>query len=165
MSELDHYLKPRPVKKLKETDLARPVVDWFLERGFEVYQEVQISRASWILDIVATQRALVWGVELKTTRSLSVLEQCWEKFAHCHRVSAAVPCMGNRWRSRGVLWQRIRRDLGIGLFEVSGDRCDCDDWPGTRSRAPYAHQLRDALRPEHKTFAKAGRADGRRWSP
>ena len=72
---------------MRETDLAQPVIELF--DGWECWHEV--STGSWSADLVFTLGPRLAVVELKTTLSFALLEQClhWKHFAHW--VWAAAP--------------------------------------------------------------------------
>jgi Holliday junction resolvase len=77
------------------------VIDWFTERGWDVYQEVQIQSGYPVADIVAVMGLRVWVVECKTTLTLDLMAQAfhWQRYAHW--VSVAVPETKRRGRSKG----------------------------------------------------------------
>ena len=77
------------MKKLTEVDLAKPVISYLEERGWDVYQEVLIYGK--IADIVATFGKLTWIVEVKTSLSLKLLEQIYAWRGKANFISIAIP--------------------------------------------------------------------------
>jgi hypothetical protein len=144
-----------------ESTVAEPVVAYLREQHWEVYQEVQPRSENWIADIVAVRGPVLWIVEVKKTRSLALLDQAIERFPFAHRVSVAVPI----GRSSSPTWDRVRRDSGVGLFEVSGPFVRELCVAKLRARPPKARAFRDSLVEEQKTYAVAGSQCGDRWTP
>lgn len=158
---------------VKETDLARPVVEWFKNLGFEVYQEVQIEYAGPRADIVAWDGTLLWIVEVKTSLSFAVIEQAFRWQHSAHRVSVAVPVSQGSSRRRGALMQeRCLRREGIGLFRICLDSYS-GDWSNRvreNIKAPLNRKARargivDRLQEEHKESCPAGSNGGGYWTP
>src|SRR3989304_1278839 len=77
------------MKKLTEVDLAKPVISYLEERGWDVYQEVLIYGK--IADIVATFDKLTWIIECKTSLSLKLLEQIYAWRGRANFLSIAIP--------------------------------------------------------------------------
>jgi hypothetical protein len=152
---------------MTEADLAKKVVVWLEENGWDVYQEVQPRGTERAADIVATCGQLVWIVECKMSLGLSVLAQSHLWHGWAHYVSVAVPTVrgrGGRHYSRYYAKRCLRRD-GVGLIEVGGFDASEKVKPSLNRRASHAKEMRDGLEPEHKHYAAAGSADGRRWTP
>ena len=153
----------------REVDLACVVVAWLRDQHWDVYQEVQTHRAGMRADIVAVQGRIVWVIETKLTLGFSVIGQAAEWTHYAHYVSAAVP-KAKRRSSNSVAIHAALTTLGIGLLLVSPER---DRWtagveetmPTPLHRKALVSVLRDALTEGHKTFAAAGNADGRFYSP
>lgn len=153
----------------KETQVAAPVVDWLREMGWDVYQEVEAHGRR--ADIVARRGALIWVVEVKRSLDLTLLAQGRGWLAHAHRVSLAYAGKKNS-RTNSTAAHYARTD-GLGLIEVSQRR--------SRSGGASVHvvqlaevsgpALRRSVRPRfklterQKTYAEAGNADGKFWSP
>ncbi len=72
-----------------EVELARPVVAWLGDLGWEVFQEV--SAGGSVADIVARRGPVLWVVEVKRSLGLSLLGQAHAWKRRAHRVSVAVP--------------------------------------------------------------------------
>ncbi len=146
-----------------EAELAAVVVKYLRDFDWDVYQEVQIVSNGAIADIVATQGRLIWVVETKRSLGLSVFGQAhgWVRFAH--RVSAAVPTTRDSQARRFA--REVARSFGIGILEAAYRRDIYEAVaPKLRRRVDDA-RLRSSLTEERKTFAAAGNADGKHWSP
>jgi hypothetical protein len=155
-------------RALAETDLAAPVIAWLEEQRWDVYQEVA-GPSGGVADIVATLGNLVCVVELKTSLSFEVVAQAkrWRSYASWTFV--AVPhAKGSDGRA---LAQDLLESLGIGLITIDARSRGVDQLPWAnivhvpRLQRRIESSLRDALRPQHKTFARAGNAEGRHWTP
>ena len=154
-----------------EQDVASVVVAWLESLGADVYQEVTVRGG--VADIVARVGAEIWIVEVKTSLSLALLVQSYERRRLCHRVYVAAPHSRN---ARDV--SKLCKALGIGLLIVSQRD---PGWPNATHGygAPKVEQLVDSQRwnrrpvelakelcPEHKTHAQAGAAGAAgRWTP
>ena len=147
----------------RESDLAAVVVAYLEAMGGDVYQEV--ACAGGVADIVAKIRRELWIVETKTSLSLALLCQAMERRRAATRVFVAAPYS----RNVGDVG-RICEELGIGLLVVNAG----EDW-GSRYGNPHVQERVESRRwntrptlvlaPEHKTHAKAGTAEGGRWTP
>ncbi len=150
-----------------ETDLARAVVAWLTEFGWEVYQEVQPQRNGAVADLVAVRRQVVWVIECKRSLSLALLEQAhgWLGRAHC--VSIATPRARRQPRGHQFAAEALRL-TGMGWLEVDpsgrGEPVAQRVKPAIGRTAAVA-PLRAALDERHKTYAPAGNAQSRRWTP
>jgi hypothetical protein len=159
-----------------EVDLARPIIEWFQERGWEVYQEVGLYGP--VADIVATLDGKVWVVECKLSFGLDVVQQAINWLPFAHKVSVAVPAKRRRYKTGGHLIDMICRDKGVGRFTVArlghaDEEYEFDvqeDLPpkfmrlvDRMERRPS--QLLEVLEPEHKDFSEAGSPGGGRWTP
>ena len=144
----------------REEDLAAVVVRHLRDLRWEIYSEVQPRRFRCCADIVAVQGPVVWVLETKLSFGLSVIEQAhdWRRYAHF--VSVAVP-----WSGRTRMAEIICRRLGIGVLRVGNDgRIDERALPAFNRKA-LAGRLRDDLTERHKSYAAAGNAAGRRYTP
>jgi hypothetical protein len=176
--------------RLKETEVAAAVIAWLEDRGWDVYQEVKVRDHGRVADIVAVQERRVWVVECKTSLSLTVIGQAYDWQESVHWVSVAVPVLAKRKGGYPIRGQRPRfvdsvlRDYGIGLFQVERRKsfgqvptelvCHERFHPALR-RTPGKNNLRfmareirhvlEGLCEEQKTFAEAGNADGKYWTP
>lgn len=156
-----------------ETELARIVVGWLSEQGYEVYQEVQTVPNSSVADIVATSGRKVVIVECKLSFGLKVIEQAFEWSHRAHLVYVAVPKANSRFAAT------ICRHYGIGVLEVT-PLVERILWNGKAERqggevtetihplfgkAKWAERWAEILTDKHKTYAEAGTNTGRRWTP
>jgi len=154
---------------IRETDVARPVVEYLRLLGWTVYQEVELCYGR--PDIVACLGNLVWIVEAKTSLSLKVLEQAYRWTGHVHYISVAVPRRRRGSHDRFAL--RLFEDKGIGVFSVRGSGAD-EMIPNTmvaseprmmrRPHLHYVREIRDSLRPEMIDYAEAGSVAGSHWT-
>jgi len=145
-----------------ETELAEPVVAWLEDLGWEVFQEVEAHSGGPRADLVARRGPVIWAIEVKRSLSLKLLGQghAWKQWAH--RVSIAFPA-GKRSASAPAL--RLAKLDGLGLIEVYRPTGHGNVWE--RERGEFRRRIvrPPRLTEAHKTYAKAGNADGRRWSP
>ena len=148
---------------MTEQDLAGRVVAYLQDLQWEVYQEVQIITQSTIADIVAVQGPQVWVVECKTTFGFKVCGQAFDWKGAANRVSVAVPY--RRW-SR--FEEKVLRFAGIGALTVPelgmGEVREALA-PELVRKPPLRDRLIGRLTEAQKTFAPAGNAEGRRWTP
>lgn len=147
------------------------VVDWLSGQGLEVYQEVTVRGG--IADIVATaplggrRGRRVTVIELKLSLGLRVIDQArsWRPIAH--QVYVATPPLG---RGSGFAI-KVATMFGLGVLEVRpsaaqyGGPAVTELQPAPLNRRAHTDHILDRLSPEHKTFAVAGNAEGRRWTP
>lgn len=160
--------KPWPSK---ESDLAPGVIAYLQNMRWEVYQEVQIGAGGDIADIVARQGRLVWVIELKKSLSLEVIAQAslWTRRAHF--ASVAIPQRQTSRRTKGQwLADEVLEWKGLGCFVVNAPTSYSETGANVRvmprlHRKAEVARLREVLCEEHKTFAEAGNAEGRRWTP
>jgi hypothetical protein len=154
----------------KESELAAVLVDDLQGRGWEVYQEVEVAGS--VADLVATQGRVVWAIETKISLSLVVLGQAHRWLGLAHLVSAAVaPARHSVGRGYALASAEA---MGVGILEVHSPKLCGSDWARKspvyeRVRSSFVRRVsprlgRD-LREEHKTFAAAGNAEGRRYTP
>lgn len=105
-----------------ETDIAKPVIPWLEDQGFEVYQEVKIiSGVADVVGVVSNRRLII---ETKRQLSLQLIEQAYERTLSAHWVSIAVP---QRARTKNgypkaltsPFLAKILDQYGIGLIEIT----------------------------------------------
>ncbi len=142
-----------------ELELAREVVSWLLADDWEVYQEVQIHTHGKVADIVAVRHGIVWIIEAKLSASLSLMEQAIYWLHEAHYVSVAIP----QGRTNKVFSDYLRWK-GIGILSV-GIRTVIQITDPRLLRRPTHKRILKRLTEQHKTFAAAGNADGKRWTP
>jgi len=158
----------------------------FLElQHWDVYQEVRIHpdySTSPIADIVAVKhipeydQEIVWIIETKTSLNFTVCEQAMQRRPHCHMVSVAVPrkhsVNPNGWTKKKQPSAGYRfalaalKKFNIGLLFVSDPTVPGIEKPVEQPYEPTfivdahhaaaTYKLREWLKPEHKTMAKAG---------
>src|ERR1700687_305889 len=152
-----------------EEEFAATVVAWLKALHWEVYQEVEAHRMGSIADIIAVQGPVVWIIETKLAFNPEVLWQATQWLQHAHYVSVAVPTTGRR-NERRLLLERYCRQNGIGMPEsMTYDRKEYDFReevkPAFVRRPGMVDKVKVCLTEERKTYAKAGNADGRRYTP
>jgi len=159
-----------------EADLAREVVQWLQDLKWEVYQEVQpFGYGNPIADIVAVQNNLIWIVECKRTLSIDLMGQAYNWQRRAHYISVATPSRRYKRKRSGIDFaQVILRQFGIGLlyvhpltkWEREGNFRGVEEEIKPRlNRKAFASNIRNGLVEEQKTYAIAGNATGRHWSP
>jgi len=145
-----------------ETDLARNVVRWLQDCRWDVYQEVQPGAGWPIADIVAVNGSLIWVIESKLSVSLDVIDQAMKWSSWAHYVSIAAP-MGRARRSEACY--RFLGSMAIGLIQVNEHGTVEETLCPCIKRSARTDYLKKCLRPEHQTYAEAGNANGKRWTP
>lgn len=152
---------------VEETQIAAVVVRHFQDIGADVYQEVTLGSASARADIVAVTGSVIHVIECKVAFGLKVVDQAWGWRRFAHRVSVAVHGSG-----RNRVLQQFCKEHGIGVYEV--DLPIEQSWRELRCRehlAPCLYRRADTKRlaktlcEQHKTYAEAGNAAGKFWSP
>ena len=152
--------------KIKETDLAKKVVDWLNSQYWEVYQEVKIGGS--IADIVATQGNLIWIIECKLSMSLELIGQAFEWKREAHFVSVAVPKQKQRYPTKARrIGKVILRHYGIGLLEIRNINADINDHliSPKLNRKAYVNWVKNSLCEKQKYWAPAGSCNGGYWTP
>lgn len=141
-------MRPRP----KETELAKAVVDKLHDWHWDVYQEVVYPGGR--ADIVAVNGNIKWGIEVKTSSGLAVIEQAVTLKNYCHYTSVACP-PGSRFS------ELICRHFGIGILEVYRNQEDCKE-----RLKPHLNRrtLKINLHEEQKTYCAAGSNNGGHWT-
>lgn len=149
---------------MKETDLARKVIEWLIDQKWDVYQEVQVFHGGSIADIVAKQGRVIWVIETKLNLSLSVIGQAHEWLPWANYVSVAVPA-GKR---RMGFATYVLNTYGIGVLKVNEYEYDwsspVEEVKHPAFRRNIGKEVLNALREGHKTYAEAGNNEGRHWS-
>lgn len=146
-------------KPPRETDVARPVVAWLRDQGWEVYQEVRGLDA----DIVAVLGRRVWIIEAKRFLSWKLISQACRKIGFANWVSIAVPekCYS---QNAGI----VLSHWGIGCLEASKSLERFDVWERLKPRVnkrPILQYVYDQLDERQKTYCEAGSPGGAAWSP
>lgn len=145
----------------RETEIAARVISWLESQHWEVYQEVAYNGR--VADIVATSGYLTWVIECKKSLSLALLDQAlmWKRFGSANYISVAVPYKVRRG-SHAAEW--FLRQNGIGLITVREHDGTYQEIPASLYRKAFS-SLRKSLNDRQKTYAPAGNADGRYWTP
>lgn len=148
----------------RETELAAPIVDWFRQDGWDVYQEVPCR--SGVADILVVQHGRIWIIETKVSLTFALIDQAIDRLKHAHWVSIAVPSCR---RSKSSYW--LLRYHGIGLMRVvnyghGALRVEESIEPRlNRAGHAGAKKLLATLEPEHMNYAEAGSSAGSQWTP
>ena len=138
------------MEKLTEVQLAKPIIAYLEERGWDVYQEVLIYGK--IADIVATFGKLTWIVEVKTSLSLKLLEQIYAWRGRANFLSIAIPTtVGDGFVKNLLMNNRI------GILTVRHSEVFENIHPQLNRRVINIQKF---IRPEHKTWAEAGSQHG-----
>lgn len=153
---------------MKETELAAAVVAYLRELDYDVHQEVggPGPRA----DIVAVRGPLLYVIETKMSLTLALLAQAHQWLSNANRVSVAIPSLrryGNR--PERAIAMRILREWGVGLLEVHAGYNETKVAelmaPQLRRHTPDQDWLRERLCDGTRTYAAAGNAENKFWSP
>lgn len=144
---------------VSEETIAAHVVHWLTsEGGWEVYQEVSAGARA---DIVATRGLAMHVIEVKTSLSMALLEQAVAWRHHAHMTSVAIP-----ERKRGSRdGFAVAALFGLGILEVGPLGRVREIRRADFSRPKEPEFLRRRLNEAQKTYAPAGNARGRFWSP
>ncbi len=173
-----------------EAEMAARLVAWLEHSGYDVYQEVEYLAG--IADVVAVKNKQILVVECKLQFSFHVVEQAsnWKTYADFVAVGLPSYYWGDSsYRSRrnasyppgwSYGFRSCFRD-NIGVMLIGKEQAMADAVYMPHGLPPRTHVVDAApmvalpssarerflgiLRPEHKTYAKAGSPTGRRWSP
>ncbi len=162
---------------VKEETIAGAVVTYLEQQAWDVYQEVEYvgSRA----DIVATSGFIVRVVEVKTSLTAALVEQAWgwKPWAHYVHIAVPKPKIRHRVPGRSVLLSFCLAH-GIGIFHVQKREPRWSEQDERKSkfeikeaemaklnRKALAAHFRNAIRPEHKNWGRAGNADNKYYTP
>jgi hypothetical protein len=150
-----------------EQELAQALVEWLGLEGWEVYQEVEIPGGG-RPDIVAVHGPLRWSIEVKTSLTLTVLEQTQRNLPYFHLSSYAVPAPTKLPHGNLKGWyfaQDLARRLGFGALRVLPESPRrgrvVEDVAPKLLRRPCAIRLHEG----QKTAVQAGSATGGYWTP
>jgi len=143
------------MKKLTEVQLAKPIIAYLEERGWDVYQEVLIYGK--VADIVATFGKLTWIVEVKTSLSLKLLEQVYNWRGKANFISIAIPL--NSYPGGDCFVKDILVKNKIGMLAVDKYQENVFEYihPQLNRGVINIHKF---IKPEHKTWAEAGSQHG-----
>jgi len=149
-----------------EEQLAAPILPWLEQQHWDVYQEVQILAYESVADIVAIQGPLIWVIEVKRSLGFRVCEQAirWQQIAHL--VSVAVPATERGGRGPFVTHMLHHIGLGVITAREHGSPHELLSARLCRRTVPVlTARLRKACTEERKHFARAGNAEGLRYTP
>lgn len=144
-----------------EVELAEPVIGYFEELKHDVYQEVKVCGGC--ADIITVLGKIVTVVEVKTSLTIALLHQAYEWKRWANYIYIAVPY--SRDSARHFAY-RICRDYGFGVILVNRKTMGVRQQESAAlNRKSEATKILSALRPEHKTYCKAGSRFGQRFTP
>lgn len=162
---------------LPETEIARPVVAYLRDQQWDVHQEVALGARADIVGVHPRPSglALLWVIEVKRSLTFEVIAQARNWLDHAHYVSVAVPATHRSSDGRRIA-ERCLASYGIGLIEVdmryvraggegSVRVCSAPTIGRRRLIPQFVARLRGALCDETRTYAEAGNAESRFWSP
>lgn len=140
---------------MSEVDLASKVITWLEKDGWDVYQEVDD------IDIVALRSPVSWAIECKLSMGFSVLEQAVRRTGRAHCIWVATPYRKSNYKIARLCCEK----LGIGWITVAKntDYIQIQCYPNFQRR--LVRPIKKYVRPEHKTYAKAGSPSNRSWTP
>lgn len=153
---------------MKETELAKYIIEYLESLKWDVYQEVQLNTYGSIADIVAIQNNLVWVIETKTSLSLDLIAQAEHWTSYANYVSVAIPYRRYKNYKKIHIIKHLFEHYGIGCLMVSPNayRYKVEQYyPPKLHRKAISKYFKECVTPEHKTFAEAGNADGKRYTP
>ena len=134
---------------------------------WDVYQEVQIDTYGRVADIVAVLGNLVWVIECKKSLSLSVMEQAcrWRRYANF----TSVAVQRRKGTDSRLFATKVLSKFNMGMLTVDlgyplANKISEIVRPALNRKGLTA-RIKEKLLPIHKTFARAGNADGLRWTP
>ncbi len=152
---------------MTEIELAKEVITYLENDGWDVYQEVPIGRGGEkVADIVAKRGRVIWIIETKTSFTVDVISQAYWWHNHAHFVSVAVASMSDN--KVGKFKKDICQTYGIGVIV----------WEQTKLYSCIKEHVRPKLNrhalttidkyltPDMKTFCPAGaQSDRHRLTP
>lgn len=147
-----------------ESDLAKKIIAWLEGNGWDCYQEVFVGNGYPRPDIVARRGAAIHIIECKLSASLALLDQAYHWRDQANYISVATPL-----RCGSVSFRVFCQTFGIGKIVCHVDweqlECSYDLYPTFRRGKPFGYKWADLLNPRQKTYADAGNADGKFFSP
>lgn len=106
------------MSKRTETEVAQTVMEWMLDQRWDCYPEAELGSGR--ADIVGVRpfpfmphRKCVHIVECKTSWTISLLEQAFDRMAYAHYVSIAAPTVPAR------MYEWICKRYGIGMIRFN----------------------------------------------
>lgn len=158
--------------KIKESDLAKAVIKFLSQDGWDIYQEVQCGEK--IADIVAVRDGITMIVECKTTFGIQLMEQVlwWRQMQAANFICVATPSYKNQ---DDTVRKWFLRQTGIGHIKINFQNKTfqqvLDYLPSNYATAPTLIRnsnflnIKDYLHEAQKTYAEAGNNNGKRWTP
>ncbi len=144
---------------MKESDLAKQLIESFDGTGYEIYQEVETPMG--IADIVLKYSNFIWSIEVKTSLSLAVIAQARNNLRYFNFSSICVPRPRFGYSNGSQFAHEICRHYGIGIFKIRYGEVTEVKAKFQRKALTKSISLHDV----QKTFAEAGNSEGRRWTP
>lgn len=147
---------------MKETELAQVIVAWLEAQHWDVYQEVCLADSLGTVDILAVRGPIIWAIECKKSFGIAVIRQAYRWHTVCRSVAVkSVSASKDRQFAASIC-----RKLKIGVLSVYLNDIEVIvPAPILREHYRYSQGIRELLRPQHKTYAKAGTNSGHHWSP
>ncbi len=161
----ERRIQRRAAAFASEAELATAIVEHLRSSGHEVYQEV--VGFGGVADIVATKDGRIIVVECKLYLGLDVMEQACRWKLASHETYVATP------EPSGLFPVTVCKKLGLGVM-LARKRHSFDDGAlitevDVREQAEARTEVSDANMPrlcvEQQTYAAAGSATGKHWSP
>jgi len=152
------------MKFRSESDLAKVVVKWLREDGWDVFQEVSLGEGRSRADLIACKDHIYWGIECKRQMSFELIAQAVRWGALCHISSIAVPTPNTRWgkdHARSLAYD-VCEHYGLGILQV-GHEVRIKRHPRL-NRHPIG-KWSEILMDKHRDYAEAGNNYSRFWSP
>lgn len=145
--------------KIKESDLAKQLIESFKGLQYDIYQEVETPCG--VADIVLKSN-FIWAIEVKTSLSLAVLSQAKNNLKYFNFSSICVPRPKFGFTNGAVFAREICKNYGIGIFAVE-QFGEINEVKAKFQRKAMTKRIN--LYEMCKTYAEAGNSDGRRWTP
>lgn len=139
--------------KLKETELAKYLIEYLKKKGYDYYQEVKVLDK--VCDVVIKlPDNKVWCIEIKVSPSLRLLEQAIYLSQYAHFVSIFTAFYNFTIRE-------ICKKCGFGYFYGT----EINEMPKPlENQQAYAEPILKRLNNAQKDFCPAGSKSGP-WSP
>jgi len=145
--------------KIKESDLAKQLIQSFDGSQYEIYQEV--GTPCGVADIVIKSN-FIWSIEVKTSLSLAVMAQARNNLRYFNFSSICVP-RPRKGNTNGAFFAReICKSFGIGIFKID-QFGEVNEIKAKFQRKALTKKI--DLYEIQKTYAEAGNSNGRRWTP
>jgi hypothetical protein len=107
---------PPGIKSFKESDMYKPVKDFFVGLGYAVNAEVKG------IDVAMVKDGVLTVIELKKSFNMRLLYQAVDRQSVTSQVYVAIPRPRHIYGRECVLMRRILKKLGLGLIFVSVDK-------------------------------------------